>query len=110
MPLPSLRETMKITITAKAVIDDRLGRLTKGTTVELPEHKALFYLKRNEAQMYDTKVIRERPYQAAGREQPSSVSPAAQALLEQTRNASSSGETKRPRRRAASSSSTQRSD
>lgn len=101
---------MKITITAKAVIDDRLGRLTKGTTVELPEHKALFYLKRNEAQMYDTKVIRERPYQAAGREQPSSVSPAAQALLEQTQKQSEGGATRRTRKRAASSSSTQHSD
>lgn len=101
---------MKITITAKAVIDDRLGRLTKGTTVELPEHKALFYLKRNEAEMYDTKVIRERPYQAAGRDQPSSVSPAAQALLEQTQKQSEGGATRRTRKRAVSLSSTQHSD
>ena len=87
---------MKVAITAKAIYDDKFGRLNKGQTVDLPDHKARFYIERGEAEYYETKVLRDRPYQAAGT--PLSASPAVEASQEQTLSESSSGEKKKGRK------------
>lgn len=88
---------MKISITAREVLDDRYGRLKQGAVVDMPNAKALFYLKRGEAEMYDTKVVRERPLPVAG--QPLSASPAAQVSPQTTAQPSVSGEDYKPRKR-----------
>lgn len=95
---------MKVSITAKAIYDDKFGRLNKGQTVDLPDHKARFYLERGEVEYYETKVVRDRPYPAAGK--PLSASPVAQASQTQTLSESESGEKKRGRRPKASLSQT----
>jgi hypothetical protein len=87
---------MKVSVTAKAIFDDKLGKLIKGQTVELPDHKARFYLERGEVEFYETKVLRDRPYQAVGTQQ--SASPAAPVLPAQTLSESESGEKKRGRK------------
>ena len=87
---------MKVSVTAKAIYDDKLGRLNKGQVAEMPEHKARFYLERGEVEYYETKVLRDRPYQAAGT--PSSASPVAQVSQPQTSSESDSGEKKRGRK------------
>jgi len=89
-------EKMKVSVTAKAIYDDKLGKLRKGQVVELPANKAQFYLERGEVEFYETKVLRDRPYQAVGT--PLSASPAAQALEPQTLSESDSGEKKRGRK------------
>lgn len=90
---------MKINITAKKILDDRLGALIKGQVVELPEHKALFYVARGEAEYYETKVIKENPLSGAGIQL--SASPVAQALPEQTLKPSESGEKKKRKTKKA---------
>jgi hypothetical protein len=52
---------MKVSITAKAILDDKLGKLTKDQVVDLPDHKANFYLTRGEAVQYQTKVVYQSP-------------------------------------------------
>lgn len=96
---------MKISITAKAVNDDQLGRLVRGTVVDLPQHKALFYLKRNEAEMYQTKVMRDRPYPVAGTTEPPSASPVDHPSPKQTLTSSEDGEKKKARPKKEPSSS-----
>ena len=88
---------MKIVITAKAVNDDRLGRLRKDQVVELIDHKALFYVARGEAILYETKVKQDLPSQAVGA--PLSVSPAAQASPQTIASESDSGEKPEPKKR-----------
>jgi len=88
---------MKVSILKKVILDDKLGRLTAGQIVDLPEHKAVFYIDRKDAELYETKVIRENPYQAAGTVVQSSALPAALVLPSQTPNLSESGEKRRGR-------------
>lgn len=92
---------MKVSVTAKNIFDDKLGKLVKGQTVELPDHKARFYIERGDVEFYETKVMRDRPYQAVGTQL--SASQAAQALPTQTLSESESGEKKRGRKKAWSS-------
>lgn len=87
---------MKVSVTAKAIYDDKFGRVNRGQVIDLPDHKARFYLERGEVEYYQTKVLRDRPYQAAGT--PLSASPAVQVSTEQTSNESDSGEKKRGRK------------
>ena len=87
---------MKVSVTAKMIFDDKFGRLVKGQEVELPTHKAQFYLERGEVEYYETKVIRERPYQTVGTQQ--SASPAVEALQMQTLNESENGGKRRGRK------------
>lgn len=71
---------MEIQITTKKpVFDDQHGRLKQGQVIEVPQHKALFYIQRGEAVCYQTKVMQDRPYQAVGKVEQSSVLPPAQA-------------------------------
>lgn len=93
---------MKIYITAKkGVIDDRAGRLPAGATVELPDHKALFYVARGEAIPYEMKVERDRPCETVGDWVVSFASPAVPASPQTTSQPSESGEKRkrgRPRK------------
>ena len=90
---------MQITITTKkAVLDDRLGRLRTGETYEMPDHKAMFYLQRGEAMLYQTKVMQDFPSSGAGKVEQSSVSPVAQVSQPTTANESEPGEKKRGRK------------
>jgi hypothetical protein len=85
---------MKIVILKKMILDDKLGRLVNGQVVDLPGHKALFYVARGDAELYDTKVFRENPSKAVGEIEPLSASPAVLVLPEQTSNSSANGATK----------------
>jgi len=86
---------MKISITAKAILDDKLGRLNKGQVVEMIEHKANFYIARGEAELYQTKVAREVPLRDAGTTERLSASPVVQASPTQTLKESITGAMKR---------------
>lgn len=100
---------MKIAITAKTVLDDRLGRLVKGQEVELPDHKARFYIAQGMAEPYHTKVMRDRPSLAVG--VPASASLPAQVSPQTMSNESDIGEKpKRGRKKKALSSQTQPSE
>lgn len=89
---------MKISITTrKPIFDDRAGKLSQGDTVEMPDHKAMFYIARGEAVHYETKVRHERPSMAAGATQPSSASPVAHPSPKTTASESEYGVKKRKR-------------
>lgn len=88
---------MIVVITAREMLHDRLGRLVKGRVVDVPDHQALEWLRRGYAQRYETKVMQERPYMAAGAMEPSSASPVAQVSQPQTLSESSTGAKKRGR-------------
>ena len=62
-----------------------------GQVVDLPEHKAQFYVARGDAELYETKVFRENPSKAVGETKPLSASPAVLVLPEQTSSASETG-------------------
>lgn len=83
---------MKISmLNKKAIFDDKLGRLSQGQVVELPDHKAMFYVSRGEAELYETKVVRENPYKTVGVVSQPSASPAVLVLPEQTLSESETG-------------------
>jgi len=82
---------VKIAITAKAVLDDRFGKLTKGQIVDMIDHKAMFYVARGDAELYETKIAREVPMSAVGATERLSASPAAQASPTQTLSESDYG-------------------
>lgn len=92
---------MKISIIKKIILDDKLGRLVGGQVVDVPEHKAHFYVARGDAELYETKVFRENPSKAVGETTPLSASPAVLVLPEQTSNSSASGEKKPAKARRA---------
>jgi hypothetical protein len=87
---------MKVSVTAKVIYDDKAGRLNKGQVVDLPAHKARFYIERGEVEYYETKVIRERPSLTVGTQL--SASPAVQASQSQTSEQLESGVKKRGRK------------
>ena len=92
---------MKISMLNKKVIyDDKLGRLVQGEIVDLPEHKAMFYIAREEAELYETKVFRENPSKTAGAVLQPSASPVVLVLPKQTLNESESGAKRKPRKEA----------
>jgi len=90
---------MQIVITTrKPVFDDNLGRLKEGDIVEIADRKAAFYIQEGLAQCYQTKVLQDRPYQAAGTTEQLSASPVVQASPQTTMSESVSGEKKRGRK------------
>jgi hypothetical protein len=91
---------MQVVITAKVMHHDRLGRLPKGAIADVPEHQAVDWLRRGFAERYETKVMRDRPFMAAGGL--SSALPVAQVSPMQTLPASKRGG-KRRRTEASSS-------
>jgi hypothetical protein len=90
---------MKINVLAGLILDDRLGRLRKGQIVELPDHKAMFYIREGMAEAYETKVMRDYPSQAAGK--PLSALQVGQVLTKQTLSTSETGEKKTRKRKKA---------
>lgn len=89
---------MKIYITTrKPIFDDRAGKMNPGDTVEMPDHKAMFYISRGEAVHYETKVRQERPSMGAGETLPSSASPVAHLSPKTTASESGYGVRKRKR-------------
>lgn len=88
---------MKVSILKKAIFDDKLGRLMHGQVVDLPEHKAQFYITRGEAVNYETKIISDFPSLTVGETKPLSASPAVLVLPEQTLSESESGVKRRTR-------------
>lgn len=62
-----------------------------GQVVDLPDHKAMFYVARGDAELYEVKTFRENPYKAVGETKPLSASPAVLVLPEQTSSASETG-------------------
>ena len=89
---------MKISILKKAILDDKLGRLMHGQIVDLPEHKAQFYIARGDAELYETKVFRENPSKAVGETKPLSASPAVLVLPVQTPTVYEDGAKRRGRK------------
>ena len=91
---------MQIVITTrKPVFDDSLGRLKEGDVVEIAERKANFYIQEGLAMPYQTKVMQDRPLLDAGKVEPSSAAPAAQAYATKTLSESSDGAKKRGRKK-----------
>ena len=83
---------MKIEFTTKKpVFDDIHGYIQQGEVVDMPDHKANFYMREGLATSYLTKVMQDRPCQAAGTTEPLSASPVAQALPQTTVNESANG-------------------
>jgi len=91
---------MQIVITAKVMHHDRLGRLPRGWSGDVPDHQATDWLRRGFAERYETKVMRDRPLLAAG--EPLSALPVAQASPQTTSKPSGRGG-KRRRIEASSS-------
>ena len=90
---------MKIAIKSKKpLLDDKLGRLINGDVVDVPDHKARFYLERGVAERYETKVVRERPLEVSGTTEQSSASPVALVLPVQTPTVYEDGAKKRGRK------------
>lgn len=86
---------MKITITTrKQILDDRLGRLQTGQSYDLPDHKAMFYIQRGEAMLYETKVMQDFPSVADGLMAQSSALHQGQVYAIKTLNESENGDKK----------------
>lgn len=56
---------MKVEV-LKTFYHDKLGRVSKGSIVELPEQQAYMFLEKNAVRRYATKVVREIPLENAG--------------------------------------------
>ena len=82
----------------KTVIVDRLGTLRPGAVVEMHPSVGKAYLQQGAVELYETKVIRERPSQAAGLAPLLSASPAAQVSTQTTSSESAPGAKKRKRK------------
>jgi hypothetical protein len=90
---------MNVNIIKPVIYHDRLGALRKGRVVDLPEKQAQEFLRKGWVERYETKVIRERPIPADGREALSSASQVAQASPSPTVSESEPGAKKRGRPR-----------
>lgn len=89
---------MKVVVNDKREIHLPGKTYRAGEEVELPEKVAARYLAQGAVTRYETKVIHEVPFEAAGAEEPSSASPAGQASPETTAKASASGGKRRGRK------------
>jgi len=83
---------MKVEITTKVLLHDRLGRLVRGQVAELPDGQAESFLRQGWVQRYDTKVIESVPSVVVGATEPSSALPAAPVSPQTTLNESDSGD------------------
>ena len=96
---------MKVTVKARTLLHDRLGRLRQGQTVEMPEAQAKEFLRRGFVEHYQTKVIHstaatpDNPSVGAGMDAPSSALPVAPASPQTTSSESETGKRKRGRPR-----------
>ena len=73
------------------IYDDLKGRIVKNQVLDLPDHKARFYIGEKLAVCYQTKVMQDRPCQAVGAMEQLSASPAAQVLPQTIVNESANG-------------------
>jgi hypothetical protein len=95
---------MKIVYIANTpMLHDRIGRIMPGQTVEVPDFQAREWLRNGWAQLYETKVMQDRPSMAAGVMEPSPALPAAPASQVETLNASEPGVKRRGRPRKEAS-------
>jgi hypothetical protein len=86
---------MKIVITSKKPInDDVKGRLANNTVIDLPDHKAMFYIERGEAVRFETKELQDNPLKTVGEAVQSSASHQGEVLKSKTLKSSSNGEKK----------------
>lgn len=86
---------MKIVITSKKQINDDIkGRLANNTVIDLPDHKAMFYIERGEAVRYETKVLQDNPLKIDGGAAQSSASRQVEVSPRQTLKSSGNGEKK----------------
>lgn len=83
---------MKVEITTKVLLHDRLGRLVRGQVADLPDGQAESFLRQGWVQRYDTKVIESVPSVVVGATEQSFASPAAPASPQTTSNKSDSGD------------------
>lgn len=56
---------MKVEV-LKTFYHDKLGRVSKGSVVDLPDNQAYMFLEKNAVRRYATKVVREVPLENAG--------------------------------------------
>lgn len=85
-------------VTKKPVFDDQHGRLQQGQIIDVPQHKAMFYIQRGEAVCYQTKVLQDRPLADAGTVDVLSALPAVRAYATKTLNELETGEKKKTRK------------
>lgn len=69
---------MKVEV-LKTFYHDKLGRVEKGSVVELSDSQANMFLEKNAVRRYDTKVVREIPLENAGVDTQSSALPVEEA-------------------------------
>ena len=81
---------MKVEV-LKTFYHDKLGRVQKGSVVELPEAQAQMFLEKNAVRRYATKVVREIPLDIAGVEEQSSALPVEPVLTKTTSTKSKRG-------------------
>jgi hypothetical protein len=74
---------MKVEV-LKTFYHDRLGRVEKGSVVDLPDHQAYMFLEKNAVRRYATKVVKEVPLENAGVDTQSSALPVAEASTQTT--------------------------
>lgn len=96
---------MKIVVTSKKPVLTTYGRLPANVPVDVADQLAKFLIERGDAVLFETKQAIDRPSEAAGKTEPSSASPAAQASQVTTPSESESGAKRRgrPRKEASSS-------
>ena len=85
----------------KLMYHDKLGKLKPGAVADLPEHQAIRFLRDGIVEKYETKVIRQEPFQDAGVITQSSALPAGQVSQETTSKPLKRGG--RPRKKQQSS-------
>lgn len=83
----------------KPILHDRLGRLPKGSVVDLVDIQAKDFVESGIAEYYQTKVLNDRPLMTVGSTTQQSASPAVPASPKQTSKPSKAGKktaTKKP--------------
>jgi len=86
---------MKIVITSKkTLLDDKFGRLPKDKVIDMPDHKAMFYIERGDAVRFETKELQDNPLKTVGEVAQLSASPVVEALQSKTLNSLETGEKK----------------
>lgn len=89
---------MKIVITSrKPVLTAERGRLPVGIPIDVSDLLGAHLLEQGVAVLFETKEAMDRPIEAAGKVEPLSASPVAQALPQTTLNESSNGVKRRGR-------------
>lgn len=96
---------MKIVVVTKKPVLTPTGRLPKDIPIEVKDHLGKFLIERGDAVLFEVKERLDRPFVIAGKVEPLSAAPAAQASTSETLESSEPGAKKRgrPRKEASSS-------